>query len=389
MKYDFGILHDRKNTNSVKYDSHREFGKRPDLVPMWVADTDFKVPIEVENALLACASHGIFGYSEPNNTYWEAVSAWFRDGFDYNPKIEYLIKTPGVVFALALAIRAFTDVGDAVLIQRPVYYPFSEVVRDNKRKLINNSLVCKNGRYGIDLEDFERKIVENDVKLFLLCSPHNPVGRVWQRKELEEMGKICLKHKCPVVSDEIHCDFVFAPHRHTVFATLSQELEQNSIICTSPSKTFNLAGLQAANIFISDAHLREKFAAEYRASGYSRINTMGLAACQSAYTYGRDYLSQLLEYLSGNMELVYEFCSRTGIRAVPLEGTYLAWLDFSPLGLSDREINALIDKAGLWLSSGTVFGREEGSGFQRINIACPRSVLSEALEKIEKTGVKL
>jgi cystathionine beta-lyase len=384
MKYDFNTVLDRKNTNSLKYDFHSKYLKRENLIPLWVADMDFKVPKEVEEALIKCAKHGIFGYSDTKESYFEAVKNWFVEGFEYYPEERWLIKTPGVVFALAQAVRAFSDVGDAVMIQRPVYHPFSEVVINNGRKLINNALVYENGRYLIDFDDFERKIVENKVKLFILCSPHNPTGRVWQRDELEKMGDICLKYDCLVVSDEIHCDFVCSPHKHVVFSTIKPEFADISVICTAPSKTFNLPGLQASNVFISNANIRKKFSDEYRRSGYSQLNVMGLVACESAYRYGRDWLNRLIEYLAKNMKLVYEFGEKTGIKPVALEGTYLAWLDFSPLGLSHGEIESLVaDKAGLWLSSGTTFGNPEGLGFQRVNIACPRSVLETALGRLE------
>jgi len=385
MNYDFDIIHDRKNTNSLKHDGHRRCGRPEGLLPLWVADMDFKVPVEVEEALVKSARHGIFGYSEAySDSYWDALRNWYYDGFGYDPRREWLVKAPGIVFAVAVAVRAYTGEGDAVMIQRPVYHPFSEVVNTNNRKLVNNALKYEDGRYVIDFEDFERKIADNGVKLFILCSPHNPVGRVWTREELEKMGDICLKYNCLVVSDEIHSDFVFAPHRHIVFSMIKPVFAENSIICTAPSKTFNLPGLQISNIFIANAALRLRFTKEYTRSGYSQLNAMGLAACEAAYRYGREWLTQLLEYLSGNMKLVYEFGERTGIKPMPLEGTYLAWLDFSKLKLSHKELDELIiNKAGLWLSSGTTFGKDEGDGFQRINIACPRPVLSKALGQLE------
>ena len=382
MTYDFDTIHDRRDTNAIKYDFQR-YGKREGLLPLWVADMDFKAPPEVEEALVRCARHGIFGYSDVGESYFEAVRGWFADGFGYQPERGWLVKAPGIVFALALAVRAYTEKGDAVMIQRPVYHPFSSVVLNNDRMLINNALVYENGAYHIDFADFEKKIAENGVKLFILCSPHNPAGRVWAREELEEMGDICLKYNCLVLSDEIHADFVFAPHKHIVFSTLKPEFAENSVIATAPSKTFNLPGLQASNIFIKNPDVRKKFVDEYNRSGYSQLNTMGLVACECAYREGREWLRQLLDYLAENMKLVYAFGGRTGIRPVALEGTYLSWLDFSPLGLSHKELDDLIaNKAGLWLSSGTTFG-PEGAGFQRVNIACPKSVLERALSQLE------
>jgi len=384
MTYNFDIIQNRKGTNSVKHDLHEKCGKPAGLIPLWIADMDFKAPIEVGTALIQCAKHGIFGYSEAGDGYWEAVRNWFWDGFGYRPEREWLVMAPGVVFAVTMAIRAFTDEGDSVMIQRPVYHPFAEVINDNNRRVINNPLVYENGKYRVDFDDFEQKIVQNKVELFILCSPHNPVGRVWTVDELEKMGDICLKHGCIVVSDEIHCDFVYVPHRHHVFSMVKPEFADNSVICTAPSKTFNTPGLQVSNTFIQNPELRRRLIKECDASGYSQMNTMGLAACEAAYRHGREWLGQLLAYLSGNMDLVYEFGDRAGIRPVPLEGTYLAWLDFSPLKLSPGELDDfIIKKAGLWLSPGVTYGGEEGAVFQRINIASPRSVLARALRRLE------
>jgi cystathionine beta-lyase len=383
MIYDFDKVTDRKNTNSLKYDFASERGKREDLLPLWVADMDFQTPPGVIEALVRSANHGIFGYSDVKESYFKAVSDWFINYFGYETRPEWLVKTPGVVFALAAAVRAFTDEGDGVLIQRPVYYPFSGVIRDNNRKIINSPLVYENGEYHIDFEDFEKKIRDNNVRLFLLCSPHNPVGRAWTPPELKAMGDICVKYGVKVISDDIHCDFVFEPHKHSVFSEISADFAGISVICTAPSKTFNLAGLQASNIFIQNETLREEFIREYRKTGYSQLNSMGLAACESAYRYGGEWLRQLKVYLMGNIKLVADFCERTGIKLIPVQGTYLVWLDFSPLGMSDKETDLLIEnKAGIWLDTGLMFGRE-GSGFQRMNIACPRAFLEEALTRLE------
>lgn len=383
MKYDFDTVYDRKNTNSLKYDFTRERGKSEDLLPMWVADMDFKVLPEVEQKLINCVRHGIFGYSEAKESYFEAIRDWFKGGFGYNPKPEWLVKTPGVVFALATAVKAYTNEGDSVLIQCPVYYPFGGVIRDNNRKIINNPLVYENGAYHIDFPDFEQKIAENNVRLFILCSPHNPVGRVWTKEELEKMGDICTRYNCVIASDEIHCDFVYEPNKHSVFSVVKPEFEQNSVILTAPSKTFNLAGLQISNVFIANPELHEKFTCEYDKTGYSQLNTVGLVACEAAYRYGREWLNELKQYLSENISLVRDFTKRNPhIRLIEPQGTYLVWLDFSAFG-EDKEIEDLIEKkAGLWLDGGLMFGKE-GTGFQRINIACPREILECALLKLE------
>jgi len=291
-----------------------------------------------------------------------------------------------VVYAIATAIRALTEKGDAVLIQQPVYHPFASTVLVNGRKLVNNPLVYEKGEYHIDFDDFEEKIIKNDVKLFLLCSPHNPVGRVWTREELVRMGDICLKHNVIVISDEIHADFVYKGYLHFIFASLKPEFLNNTIICTAPSKTFNLAGLQVSNIFIANDEIRKKFREELMRSGYSQPNTMGLVACQAAYEHGAQWLDELIEYLEGNISYIRKFLAERlpQIKLVEPQGTYLLWLDFNQLNLSEEELNDLIvNKAKLWLNEGTTFG-SEGKGFQRLNIACPRATLEKAFLQLEK-----
>jgi cystathionine beta-lyase len=385
MKYDFDEIIDRRNTNSLKYDCAAERGMPEGLLPLWVADMDFRSPPCVLSALRGVSEHGVFGYSVPKDGWFEPLQAWFAARFGFAVEREWIVQSPGVVFALSTAVRAFTDEGAGVLIQRPVYYPFSNSIRLNNRKIINNPLLFENGGYRIDFADFERKIIENNVKLFILCSPHNPVGRVWKRDELERLGAICQKHGCLIVSDEIHCDFVFPGHRHTVFAGISPELADNIILCTAPSKTFNLAGLQISNIVIKNKELRRKFSREIRRTGYDEPNIFGLAACRAAYESGGDWLRALLEYLNGNLSFLRDFLRESipEARLVEPEGTYLIWVDFRELGLSAAALDELIvKKAGLWLDGGAMFG-EEGEGFQRINTACPRSVLKQALTQLK------
>jgi Bifunctional PLP-dependent enzyme with beta-cystathionase and maltose regulon repressor activities len=389
MKYNFDEIIERKNTNSLKYDFAAEHGIPEDSIPLWVADMDFKTPPEVTETLITSSKHGIFGYTEVKDDYFNAVKNWFLSGFDFEIKPQWLVKTPGVVYAVCMAIRAFTEIGDAVLIQKPVYYPFSESIIANKRKLVNNALVYKDGKYHIDFDDFEKKIVNNSVKLFILCSPHNPVGRVWTKDELIKLGDICLKHNVIVVSDEIHCDFVYKSYQHCVMASLKPEYLENTITCTAPSKTFNLAGLQISNIFIANKDIRRKFEQEIVKTGYSQHNTMGLVSCQTAYEYGREWVNQLNEYLAENLNCLRDFLSENlpQIKLVEPQGTYLVWLDFSSLGLSEKELDDLIiHKAKLWLDKGTMFG-EEGKGFQRINIACPRTVLKKALQNLKSAMI--
>lgn len=386
MKYDFDKVNDRRNTNSLKYDFAAERGKPGDLLPLWVADMDFQTAPEILKRLEQTVSHGIFGYSESRNDYFQAVANWYQTRFGWEVKRPWLIKTPGVVFALAMAVKAYTQEGDAVLIQQPVYYPFSETILDNNRVLINSPLKLVGNHYEIDFDDFEQKILENKVKLFLLCSPHNPVGRVWQEWELRRIGEICLKHGVLVVSDEIHCDFTFPGHQHLVFASLSQELADIAVTCTAPSKTFNLAGLQVSNIFISNQDLRRRFRKQVAAAGYSQLNTMGLVACQAAYEEGGPWLAELKTYLQENLAYVRNFLKDKlpEIKLIEPEGTYLIWLDFRALGQTEEEREDLVVKrAKLWLDSGAMFG-VDGEGFERINIACPRATLEQALEQLER-----
>ena len=386
MKHDFDKPIDRRDTNSIKHDFAIEYGKPDGLIPLWVADMDFGTAPCVTEALIKSAEHAVFGYSETkkNGAYFSALQKWFAQRFAFEPSPEWLVKTPGVVFALSVAIRAFTEPGDAVLIQPPVYYPFRETVETNGRQLVTNPLAYVDGKYGIDFEDFENKIAKNNAKLFVLCSPHNPAGRVWTKDELTRMGEICQKYNVFVISDEIHCDFVFGDNRHTVFGTISETFLNNSIVCTSPSKTFNLAGLQTANIFIANAERRQKFKREISKTGYSQLNTMGLVSCQAAYENGGEWLNDLLAYLRRNYDYAKRFIGANlpKIRLAELEGTYLLWLDMNAYGFSEAELDKIIvEKAGLWVSRGGVFG-EEGKGFIRINIACPLATLEKALGRL-------
>jgi cystathionine beta-lyase len=385
MSYDFNTIINRRNTNSLKYDFASERGKPTDILPLWVADMDFQAPEEVLTALHQAVSHGIFGYSEVKKDYFDVLHDWFFKHFNWDTKENWLIKTPGVVFAIALAVKAFTKEGEGVLIQQPVYYPFEETIVLNKRKLAVNYLINRDGRYLVDFDDFEQQIITKNVKLFILCNPHNPVGRVWSVAELTKMGEICLKHKVIVISDEIHCDFTYPGFKHTVFANIKEDFAQNTITCTSPSKTFNLAGLQISNIFIKNDTIRDRIINELDKSGYSQLNTLGLAACKAAYQYGEPWLMELRAYLYENLNYVREFLKERlpMVQLIEPEGTYLIWLDFSKLRLSNTEMKDLIvNKARLWLDAGQIFGKN-GAGFERINIACPRSTLKQALEQLE------
>lgn len=382
----FDEVIERKNTNSLKYDFAIERGKPADVLPLWVADMDFKAPKAVVDSLIKASRFGIYGYSESKDGYFTAIQKWYKKYHGWDIKKNWLVKTPGVVFAICMAIRALTKEGDSVLIQSPVYYPFFQSVLDNGRTLVTNQLRYHDGQYSIDFDDFEEKIKKNDVKLFILCSPHNPVGRVWTAFELTRIGEICEKYGVYVVSDEIHADFVYSGHKHYVFAKLNREFADRTITCTSPSKSFNLAGLQVSNIFIENENMKLKFQKEIDKAGYSQLNGLGLVACQAAYENGRQWLDNLKQYLVGNLEFTNQFLKQKlpQVKLVEPEGTYLLWLDFRKLGLDGEELeNLIVNRAKLWLDSGTLFG-SGGEGFMRINLACPQATLYKALCRLEK-----
>lgn len=382
----FDEVIDRKNTDSLKFDFAVQRGMPEDVLPLWVADMDFKTSSLVLDEINKRVNHGIFGYSDTGVKYFEAVSSWLKKHHNLEIEQDWIVKTPGIVFAIGMAIRAFTKEGEAVLIQQPVYYPFSGLIKSNNRKLISSDLVlAEDGKYHIDFDDFEKKIVENNVKLFLLCSPHNPVGRVWTKEELKKVVEICIKYEVIIFSDEIHSDFIYDGYVHTPTVNVDSRVKDYCVTATSPAKTFNLAGLQVSNIIISNSKLRSVFEREIYASGYSQLNTLGLVACEAAYNYGEVWYTELKKYLKGNLEFVREYLAKElpEIKLIEPEGTYLIWLDFRSLDLTEEEREDLIvNKAKLWLDSGAIFGKV-GEGFERINIATNRSVIEEALSRIK------
>lgn len=382
--YNFDREIDRKNTNSLKYDFAVERGRDVDVLPLWVADMDFQAPKPVLDALQNAVSHGIFGYSEVKGEYFDALYRWFDSRFDWQPKSEWLVKTPGVVFALAMAVRALTKEGDSVLIQPPVYYPFFEVIRDNNRKIVESPLLLTDGHYEIDFDDLEEKIASQNVKLFLLCSPHNPVGRVWTKEELQKLGELCDRYHVFVVADEIHCELVYEGHDYTPFASLSERFRQNSVTCVSPSKAFNLAGLQIANIIAADEGVRRRIDRAININEVCDVNPFGVIATIAAYNEGGAWLDALRKYLWENYEYLYRFFEQRlpQYPVLPLEGTYLVWIDCraSSIG-SDATTLRLQEEQKLMVNSGTLYG-PGGEGFIRLNIACPRTLLADGLERI-------
>ena len=384
--YDFDTVIDRCHTNSLKYDFKTERGKPADVLPLWVADMDFRAPACVINALADKCRHGIFGYADTGAQYTAVLKDWFARRFGFYIEPDWLVKTPGVVAAIHIAIKVLTKPDDAVVIQQPVYHPFASAVRLTGRKLVVNALVLQHGRYAVDFEDFEEKIAQNAVKLFILCNPHNPVGRVWTKAELTRLGDICLRHGVRVVSDEIHADIVYPTVTHQVFANLSPAHLDMTVTCTAPSKSFNLAGLQLSNIFIANEKHRRAFIKAYAASGLSQVNIMGITACEAAYKDGEPWLEALKDYLYNNLTFMRHFIARElpQLSLIQPEGTYLVWLDCCRLGLTPEKLNHfMLHRAGLWLSDGSQFGAG-GEGFQRMNIACPQVVLRQALARLSQ-----
>jgi cystathionine beta-lyase len=396
MQYDFDTEIDRGGTYSCKWESiqgeedllqwrhtDRCFGENRTL-PMWVADMDFVCPQPVVDALVARARHGIFGYTVATEAYYNAVVDWMtrRHGWKIAP--EWICTTPGVVPALNMLVSTFVSPGEKVLIQPPVYYPFFSAVENNGAELVKNSLVYEDGRYRMDCADLEAKVRDPKVKMAILSSPHNPVGRVWTREELVRFGEICFANDVLVVSDDIHGDLTFKGHPFVPFASISGEFAQRSITCTAPSKTFNIAGLHTSNIVVADAELRCRFAKTLRGHGLFGVSAFGVVAAQAAYECGEEWLEQALEYIAGNLAYLEAYVAREipEITVIPPEGTYLVWLDCRRLRLDKWELKRLmLQAARVYLDEGFIFGAE-GEGFERINIACPRSLLAEALQRI-------
>lgn len=385
---DFDRVINRKNTKCLKYDFAVKRGYPEDVLPLWVADMDFRTSSYVEDAIKNIADLNIYGYTntQHNDGFFEAVADWMKRHHGWDVEEAWHVKTPGVCFAIATAVRALTEKGDSVIIQQPVYYPFANIIKQNERRIISSDLVKdEEGYYSIDFDDFEKKIIVNSVKLFILCNPHNPTGRVWNRDELKRLGDICLKHNVKVFSDEIHFDFIWKG-KHNVFQEIDDGFKIITITATSPSKTFNLAGLQQSNIFIPDPNLRQRFIRTLDATGYDEPNIMGIAAAEAAYRYGDEWYKEVRQYIQSNIDLTDEYVKNNlpFVKMSETQGTYLVWLDFNKSELAPKEIDDIIcNKAKLWLDSGRIFG-DSGAGFERINVACPKTVLLTALERIKR-----
>jgi len=383
MNCDFDQIIDRQHTGSIKWDFNRRIFGREDILPLWVADMDFQAPEAVVEALVNRARHGIYGYSNGMEGYNKAIVDWMQKRHGWEIQEDWIAFSPGVVPALNELVRSLTEPGEKILIQSPVYPPFFQAIKNHGREVVNSELTLDNGRYTMDFVDLEEKFASG-VKMMILCNPHNPVGRVWERGELERLGQLCLAHDVLVISDEIHCDLIYEGYQHIPFASLSPELAAQSIVCTAPSKTFNLAGLQTSNLIIPNAQLRQAFQASLNLTGIHNPNLFGITALEAAYQHGWDWLEQLMRYLKGNVEFLMSFLEQNipQIQAIQPEGTYLIWLDFRALGMEPKALHQfLIHKAGVGLNAGYLFG-PGGEGFERLNLGCPRSVLEEGLQRI-------
>jgi cysteine-S-conjugate beta-lyase len=385
MKNIFDQEINRQNTASEKWDGlDNRFGMK-DALPMWIADMDFKVPEVVNKAIIQRAEHGIYGYTFRPESYFEAIVDWLKKRHHWSIEKEWIAHSPGVIPALALVVRAFTQPGDKIIIQSPVYHHFSNVIKAHDRVVLNNPLQSKDGHYTMDFADLEAKI-DPTVKMLILCSPHNPVGRVWTRDELRKLGEICLKHNLLVVSDEIHFDIVYKNSVHTPFASISQAFADKSITCISPSKTFNLMGLQTSSLIIPNRELREMYNQEIDRLAIGSPNLFGMVALESAYRYGEEWLDGLINYLEENLDFMLAYIQQNipQIKVVKPEGTYMVWLDCRELGLKKEDLDDfMLNKARIALNEGYIFG-QEGEGFMRMNIACPRSTLEKAMHQLKQ-----
>ena len=380
MNYDFNKEVMRRNTKSIKWDLAAE-----DVLPMWVADMDFEAPEAIREAVVKRAEHGIYGYTKTDDSYYTSIINWWKRRHNFELKKEWIRYSPGVVPAVYMLIRALTEPGDKVIVQTPVYYPFFSAIKYNGCELVENPLIHKDNKYIMDFHDLETKVKDAKVKVMILCSPHNPVGRVWTREELMRLGKLCKENNVIIIADEIHCDLVYKDNKHITFPSISEEFAQNCVLCIAPSKTFNIAGLQASFVVIPNDMLRVRFDRVLRSDGNISPNIFAMEATEAAYNYGEQWLEDLLDYLKGNLRFLTEYIQKNlpQLKVIKPEGTYLVWVDCSSLGMSSRDLHEFfLKRVKVWFSEGHTFGTG-GEGFVRINIACPRYILEEGLNRIK------
>ena len=371
---------DRHNTNSLKWDFAEKKGKNKDILPLWVADMDFNLPDIVIDKLKNVLDNKIFGYSEPFDGYYDAIIDWNKKHYNLNLEKKYIINGCSVTFHIATIIRALTNIGDSVIINQPVYYPYMEIIESNDRKLIVSNLINTNGRYTLDFIDIEKKIKDNNVKLYLLCNPHNPVGRAWTLDELTKIVEICNKYNVFIVSDEIHSDFVF---NNNHFVSIGNVSKSNYAILTAPTKSFNIPGLHTSYAYIPDSKVLSLFKKELVKNGYSQSNVIGIKALEIVYRYGDEWLNEVKKYIYNNYLFLKGYLEeKLNVKVTELEATYLVWVDFNSYNLEPIKLKRLIeDKANVWLDQGYIFG-DAGKGFVRFNIATQRSLLKKALDNI-------
>lgn len=389
--YDFDKVIDRKNTNCYKYDYAIKSGMKEDGISFSIADMDFQGCEEIRKAIVEYSKEGIYGYTYPGDNYYNALSNWYLKHFNYQVKKENTFTTPGVVYALSIAIKAFTNVKDKVLINKPVYPPFFNTVLVNDREVVDVPLLYENNTYKLDFENIEKIIKQENIKLYILCSPHNPVGRVWTKEELIKLGDICYKNNCIIIADEIHSDFTFPNVKHHMFNTLGEKYKEISVVCTAPSKTFNIAGLQVSNIFIENENLKKKFEHELEKTCYHELNCLGVEATVAAYKYGEIWLDEVKKYIYSNYLFVKEFIKERMplVKLIDAEGTYLLWLDFTELVDKTKcDLNLVLNEANIKLNPGEMFG-EGYDNFQRINIATSRILIRKGLERLEEVIKKI
>ena len=385
MKYNFDEVIDRTGTSCVKWDFAEKYFKEKDLLPMWVADMDFKTPYFIVEAVKKRAQHEIYGYTVKPESYYQSMIHWINEKHKWKIEKDWIIFSPGIVPAVNMAVMAFTKPGDKIIVQPPVYFPFFSAVTDNGRQLIYNQLKLNGGRYDMDFEDMENKI-DHRTKMIIISNPHNPGGSAWTREELSKLGEICLRHKILIVSDEIHSDLVIPPFKHTVTANISKEIADITISMMAPSKTFNLAGMATSSVIISNPELRNDFQVMLDRVHVGMGNLFGMVASEAAYSDGKEWLGLMLEYVKGNLDYMESYIKKNipKVKMIRPEATYLVWLDFSELGLSDGDLkDFVLKKAKLGLNDGPVFG-PGGSGFQRMNIACPKAIVEEAMSRLGK-----
>ncbi len=373
----------RKDTKCYKWDYLKEIFGRNDLLSMWVADMDFKAPAKVIEVLEKRVEHGVFGYTGLTDSFYSSIINWMKNRFNWHIEKDWIVTTPGIVPAINFAIQTYTKKQDKVLVQTPVYYPFFKSINNNKRTLINSELLLVSDQYEMNFPDLERQL-SHDVEMMILCSPHNPVGRVWKKTELQKVAELCLKHKVLLVSDEIHSDVVFSDNQHIPVPKISSEIAKNSITMFAPSKTFNLAGLSISTVIIPNTELRQQFKNTLLKLGLHGGNLFGIEALEAAYKYGSSWLDQLILYIEDNYKFIKQYIKKNiaKIKVIQMEGTYLLWLDCRELKFTQKElVSFFINEAGLALNDGDTFGKG-GKGFMRMNLACSRRLLKQALEQL-------